>query len=447
MKPERLLYLDDGKLSIWRIHRGAACYQEEYPDTAAGHAEFRRFLAVDRKIRLAMLINPDEEQYADEWLPRLSPREQREALQQRLAQRFPETPWRCARRLPDEADGRTHWQLLAIRHAQGLSDWLSDLQDAQAHLLTLQTVPLLIEALCLARWPDATTCMVISRQRNGIRYTQIQDSRLHHSRNQAGLHLEPSEQGAQDLDQGLRQMAPLGSASETRLVTLGETGIESAYRLDNTAPVAGNATPSTLLAHPWRRWPKHNFASDALLRPVQLRKIALGIRNIGAVSLLLSAGVASMLGMQVLDEHREIIRLEAVSDVNERRLQQQAMTLQAAGWTRGDAATIKDTHQFIEACQPLFARTLQALSEVMDRQPDVRLASLLWEIEDFPASTVARMQSRLTLSGDLEGGLIDGKTQEAFAKLGNVRPLAVLPSGIEERHLPFTWQIAMEHQP
>ena len=100
-------------------------------------------------------------------------------------------------------------------------------------LLTLQTVPLLIEALCLARWPDATTCMVISRQRNGIRYTQIQDSRLHHSRNQAGLHLEPSEQGAQDLDQGLRQMAPHGSARETRVVTLGEIGIESSDRLDN----------------------------------------------------------------------------------------------------------------------------------------------------------------------------------------------------------------------
>lgn len=447
MKPERLLYLDDGKLSIWRIHRGTPHCLAEYPDTDPGHAEFRQFLAVDRKIRLAMLINPDEEQYADEWLPRLSPREQREAVQQRLAQQFHETRWRCARRLPDEPDGRSHWQLLAIRHAQGLSNWLSDLQHAQAHLLTLQTVPLLIEAACLARWPDAAACIVISGQRSGIRYTQIHDSRLRHSRNQPGIRLEPSEHGAQDLDELLRQMLPHGTSPEFGLITLGETGIDGSRRLDDSPPDAANPTPSTLLAHPWRRWPKNNFADEALLRPAQLEKIAVGIRTVAAMSLLIAAGMAGTLSLQVRDEYREIARLQANSNANERRLREQEMTLKTAGWARGDAARVKHANQLIEACQPLFSSTLRAMSEIMDRQPDLRLASLLWEIEHFPASTVEPLQSRLTLSGYLSDGSLDGKTRDAFSKLGSVHQLTALPPITEERNLPFTWQIGLEHRP
>lgn len=422
MKPSHLLYLDAGTLSVWRRQGGQLHCMARFADSAEGHAGFGQLLRKQAKSRWALLVNPDEEIYVDDWLPKLAANEQKQVLQQRLAQHFPDSAWRCARLMPALEPERQHWQMIAIRHATGLSRWLADLQTMDACLLALHAVPLQIEACCRHFGATNGATTILSTHENGARSTGLRDGWL------SASHINDSH-------------SPLAATSDTpapltltSLVGHAEQGTDN----DDSAML--------LLSLPWRHWPQAQFAPGHLLARARMIRIAEALHVTAALMAVVSLTIIAIYGENLLNLQRQLAHLENRIDSARQTLSTERETLQRAGGAMGDARRRAEVRQAIQACQPLFSARLYAIGDTLDHHAAIRLDALRWEMPDFPASTANPITEQIELEGTLTEGSDERAALKDLKERGDFQILSsTMALNAEPRR--FRWRIAPKLAP
>lgn len=182
MPQRRVLFLDNSRLSVFRIGAGGTQAEAVFAADATGLTGFAAYLAAHRDSVFMMLADVVEEDFLVEDVP-FSRGKDREALVNRkLAQNFYGTPYALAQSHGRLKDGRRDERLLllGLTQPQHFSPWLDALHDSRIILAGLWSLPQVLDGL-LPKPPPAQL-LLLTQTCAGLRQTFFSGGRLRFSR-------------------------------------------------------------------------------------------------------------------------------------------------------------------------------------------------------------------------------------------------------------------------
>jgi hypothetical protein len=159
-----------------------------------GVTEFREFLRRRRGVLFSVLADLAGEDFHEDHIPLLRGADRDAVVQRRLAQRYRDTRLAAALSLGEvkTAERRNERLLLAsFTNTQQLAPWLDALEESDARLAGVYSVPLLAPALAAKLRVKGGRCFVVSANRAGLRQCYVEDRKLRFARLERTVEMTP----------------------------------------------------------------------------------------------------------------------------------------------------------------------------------------------------------------------------------------------------------------
>lgn len=395
MKPVLRLLLGEGALAAWIVQGGQLRQLGLFPETAAGTADFARFLSRQAASGHLLLLDHGEPQLLAESLPATGFLTQRRMLDLRLERLHPDTRWRCSYPLPGSAGAGRRFAFLALAESPGLQGWLNCLADASIRLRGIHCPPLLLAAFIARRHRLPARLLVISQHDRGAQLCLLQ-----HGRPAALAPAMPSEQIPAAIAGCQRFNPPPGAGEYTPdpLCLLGSADWQAHLTLPEPALriITGHSNSSLdLLALPAWRWPRLRFPKPPLPHQSQ-RTIARGLWLAGAAASLggLSLALASQSRQEAVNAAIE--RSHGQLRALEREMRKMEASAVRLGTTAAQLPQLAADRPGLAARSAAFAERLQQLSRALDATPDVELDAVHWTTPDNNTATADSWQIQVS---------------------------------------------------
>jgi hypothetical protein len=159
-----------------------------------GVSEFREFLRLRRGVLFSVLADLAGEDFHEDHIPLLRGADREAVVQRRLAQRYRDTRLAAALSLGEvkTAERRNERLLLAsFTNTQQLAPWLDALEESDARLAGVYSVPLLAPALAARLGAKGERCFVVSANRAGLRQCYVENRKLRFARLERTVDMTP----------------------------------------------------------------------------------------------------------------------------------------------------------------------------------------------------------------------------------------------------------------
>ena len=192
MTQRRVLFLDATQLTAYQIGGGTVLPEGAFTADAAGFAAFGTYLTQHHRSVFMLLADVAEEGFQIEDIPNSSGKDRRAIITRKLAQYFYGTPYSLALSQGRLKTGRRDERLLlmALTRPQQFEPWLAVLQETQAILASIYSLPQTILGL-LPRQPPPQL-LLLTRTHAGLRQSFFVEGQMRFSR------LTPLPEGSAD---------------------------------------------------------------------------------------------------------------------------------------------------------------------------------------------------------------------------------------------------------
>ncbi|MDP1654378.1 MAG: hypothetical protein Q8L56_16830 [Rhodocyclaceae bacterium] len=186
MPQRRVLFLDNSRLTAYRIGSGSVQLETAFGADAAGLAAFGAYLAEHRRSVFMLLADVVEESFQTEDIPHSSGKDRNAIVRRKLAQHFYGTPLSLARSQGRLKTGRRDERLLlmALTQPQHFEPWLGILRDRQAILDGIYSLPQTTLGLLPGPASKQTPpqLLLLTQTNAGLRQTYFVEGQLRFSR-------------------------------------------------------------------------------------------------------------------------------------------------------------------------------------------------------------------------------------------------------------------------
>lgn len=403
----RILYLDTGRLTAWRV-AGRNAEPEATFAGADGIEAFGEYLRARKGSLFYLLADCVEEGFQLEDIPKSSGRDRAAIIRRKLGQLFYGTPFALARSLGRLPDGRRDERLLlmALTQPQHFEPWLGALQHAGASLCGIYSVPQLAQLLVPAAPPDKL--LLIMQTSGGLRQTFFVAGRLRFSRltplatgrdeeaaaavaGEAGkMHQYLTGQRLLERD---RPLPTRVLASPAQIATLRERCRDSAllrYEWVDLAQEAGrlglggapaDGQADRLLCHLLaRNTPAEQFAPPAERRFYRLWQLRFALKATAAVVLVAGLLFAARAGLEVMQVRTETAGMLQQAETDQRRYDAALRALPQIPLSTDNLRALVDRYDQVARRAEGPAPLLVQLSRSLDAFPEVFVEDIQWEI-------------------------------------------------------------------
>lgn len=179
-----LHYLDQNGLTSFLRAGGHIQQLAQHSHTPEGLAHFSAWLSQAKAGTHTVLADLPDEAFLAESLPKVSGADRQALIARKQQQLFFASPYATAISLGHEKTGRRDERVLftALTRPPALEPWLHALQQAEAPLAALLSVPLLTRQLLTRLAPKETHGLILSVSSSGIRQTYFEHGELRFSR-------------------------------------------------------------------------------------------------------------------------------------------------------------------------------------------------------------------------------------------------------------------------
>jgi hypothetical protein len=194
MAARYLLYFSTEDHYLYRSVRGELELEATFSDDEAGVGGLREFLRGRKGAQVSILADLSGEDFHEEQIPLLRGADREAVVQRRLAQRYRDTRLAAALSLGTAMAGerRNERLLLAsFTNTQSLAPWLDALEESDARLAGVFSVPLLAPALAARLGARSGRAFVVTATRAGLRQSFVEDGKLRFARLERTLEMTP----------------------------------------------------------------------------------------------------------------------------------------------------------------------------------------------------------------------------------------------------------------
>ena len=406
---KRILFLSNHHMTVQLWKRGQLLDPHVFPLSEEGRAAFARHVAERPNIPTYLLAELVEEDFRNDTIPHVIPRDQRAIVERKLGQIFRATPYRLGLVQGRESDGRRDNRVLytALTNPELVHPWLDLLLEIRVPIAGIYTTPLLSADLLKAMKVSAEHVLLVSVEAgSGLRQSYFQRGELKFSRLTPAsdvLRRELPNFVAEEVAKTWQYLDSLRhfSRADTLEVYLlahpdDHPGLiatrppiaqtqytpydirEAASRIGvASAPEQSDATPQFmhLLG---RRAPARQFATREEQHGMRVWQTRIGLHaaavSVLGVALLLGAGYA----FHTYVQSSEIAALELQSAVLAARYRQVSARQPAARVSGQIMRHSVRLHEALVTRAPNPNEVLAQLSEVIERFPRVRVQQLVW---------------------------------------------------------------------
>jgi hypothetical protein len=412
MAARLILYFTAERHLLFRSTAGRLHLEAAFTGDEEGLGSFRQMLRSRRGALFAVLADLVGEDFHEEQIPSLRGADRQAVIQRRLAQRYRDTRLAAALSLGQSItpERRNERLLLAsFTNTNQMTPWLDALEESDARLAGVYSVPLLAPALAAALGARRGRCLVVTTHAVGLRQSFIEDGRLRFARLERTTETAPHALAAFVYSETLRLaqyltalralprdgapvqvlvVAPRGQgstfqqalASDARLV-FSTVDLESAARSVGLRVRPQEVGAESLYLHlAARKPPREQFATRDDRRRFFVWRLQRGIVAAGAAGL---AACALFAGVKWLDA------LGARDAAAAQARQAHAATQQYEGITAAFPVTLTSTEN-LKAAVVEFRRIADRtaspesaflhVSEVLDRFPQFEIDRLTWSV-------------------------------------------------------------------
>ena len=194
MASKHILYFSAEDHYLYRSARGELELEAKFSDDEAGIDAFREYLRGRKGALFSIMADLAGEDFHEEQIPLLRGGDREAVLQRRLAQRYRDTRLAAALSLGTALAGerRNERLLLAsFTNTQSLAPWLDALEESDARLAGVFSVPLLAPALAARLGVRSGRAFVVTVTRAGLRQSFVENGKLRFARLERTVEMTP----------------------------------------------------------------------------------------------------------------------------------------------------------------------------------------------------------------------------------------------------------------
>jgi hypothetical protein len=385
-------------MSVWQSGKGQAEQIAEFPETPAGLDAFSHFLGSAEKQQFLLLINRHEERYLGEKMPPLPRLERQQLAETRSRRAFPDTPWRCVSTNNGRREENTAITLMAVDNSASFEAWIHRLNKAGSALTGIYSLPQLLPQLLADAGKKPAQVIVLSKHRRRCRLTLLE-----HGQPRAAQWSE--NENAAAIDDAYRRLLAQHAAnadhgSTPSLCIIGPPGWPPQQPPGDTTHLpAGEDAANTILSLADRRWPDYQFAPPSIRAIARQRRLARWCWHLGILVLItgLSISLERLLEREALQKQAEVAEKHLAQD--RQALETALADIARSGMSQSQLLQLAKDHQQLRQQHASFTSDLVALSRMFDKNPEIRLELIDWQIPAQQALTSG--QTQLEVIGSL----------------------------------------------
>ena len=446
MASRHFLYLTNSRLVSLMTQGRRIVGRREFAVTSASVADFERHLQGYPDVPVHLLTDLAEEDFRLDTVPHVGARDRQAILARKLVQMFRNTPFRYAQVQGRELEGRRDDRVLytAITNPEVLRPWLDVVEKLHTPLAGVYSAAIfssvMLEELDLL-FPH--TLLVTFTPGGAMRQTYFRDREIKFSRLTPIDPEEGQSLGTLISEETTRTWQYLDSmrhfAEDDRLEVCvmlhasDRVAVQPAlrdfaqlqYRILDMEQVAAklglrpaplSSTAEEVFVHLYLLRPAANhFASDEMRRFDTLRRTRSGLRN--AAVALLAAGVGwgawNLSGtFETSEQDQRVAQQIAAANAEYDQITRALPSFGVGG------STMRDSVAFYNAAIrgfPSLTDFAVALSQVLDRHPEVRLDQIAWLATDDPAASPTLAKSVASSGAPVKAVVAPGPTAPSKA--------------------------------
>src|SRR5919109_442713 len=194
MAARHILYFTSEEHYLYSSSGSTLELEERFTSGESGVGAFREYLRGRRGALFSIVADVAGEDFHEDQIPFLRGADRDAVVQRRLAQRYRDTRLAAALSLgPVTTPERRNERLLlaSFTNTNQLTPWLDALEDSDARLAGVYSVPLLAPALLARLGVRAGRAFVVTVHRTGLRQCFVEDGRLRFARLERAVDLAP----------------------------------------------------------------------------------------------------------------------------------------------------------------------------------------------------------------------------------------------------------------
>jgi hypothetical protein len=407
-----VLYFTSEEHCLYRSSGKALELEARFAPDESGIDAFREYLRGRRGALFAIVADVAGEDFHEDQIPFLRGADREAVVQRRLAQRYRDTRLAAALSLghvstPERRNERL--LLASFTNTNQVAPWLDVLEDSDARLAGVYSVPLLAPALAARLGQRAGRCFVVTMHRAGLRQCFVEDGRLRFARLERAIDLAPQALATFARSETLRLaqylttlralprdggpvavlvVAPQGQraafaqalSSDSRLVFTTVDAEDAVRKVGLRQLPAGTLAEGLYLHLAAKKPPREQFASRDDRRRYYLWQLQRGIVAAGALGLAACALYAGGKGLDSLD-----LRGRAATQAREAQAAADQYARITAGFpvTQTSSENLKVAvleFQRIVAGSPLPESAFIHVSRVLERFPQFEIDRINWSV-------------------------------------------------------------------
>jgi hypothetical protein len=426
MATRRLLYFTAEDHYLYAASGSSLELEAKFSADDLGVTEFREYLRNRHDGLFSVVADLAGEDFHEDQIPLLRGADREAVVQRRLAQRYRDTRLAAALSLGQvvTTERRNERLLLAsFTNTQQLIPWLDALEESDARLAGVYSVPLLAPALAARLGARTGRCIVVSANRAGLRQSYVDEGRLRFARLERTVEMVPQALAMFVRSETLRLaqylvtlralpregtpirvlvIAPRGQkavfeqalASDGRLVFLTFEAEEAAGRSGLRRVPDGTGAEALYLQMAAKKPPRGQFASREDRRRYEFWQLQRGVVAAGALAF---AACAVYAGGEAIGAMR--LHEEAAAQARDAQLAADAYKRITAGFpvTQTSTENLKLTvSQFRRLAQQSATPETDfvLVSRVLEKFPQFEIDGLAWSVggtegRDKPAPSTA----------------------------------------------------------
>jgi hypothetical protein len=192
--PRQLLYFTAEDHYLYTEVHGKLSLEARFSGDDLGVTEFREFLRTRRGALFAILADLAGEDFHEDQVPSLRGGDREAVIQRRLAQRYRDTRLAAALSLGSVHTGQRRNErllLTSFTNTQQFAPWLDALEESDARLAGVYSVPLLAPTLAARLGMRGERALVVSANRAGLRQCFVEAGKLRFARLERTVDMVP----------------------------------------------------------------------------------------------------------------------------------------------------------------------------------------------------------------------------------------------------------------
>ena len=190
-----ILYFTSDEHFLYSAGGRSLALEARFSSDEAGVDRFREFLRQRRGALFSIVADVAGEDFHEDQIPLLRGADREAVVRRRLAQRYRDTRLAAALSLgPVTTPERRNERLLlaSFTNTNQVTPWLEALEDSDARLAGVYSVPLLAPALAARLGVRAGRCFIVTVHRTGLRQCYVDEGKLRFARLERAVDLAPA---------------------------------------------------------------------------------------------------------------------------------------------------------------------------------------------------------------------------------------------------------------